>query len=56
MKPGSDAVKKPGSDSVKKTDSDNEGIDAFRVLQVVAVTACLILIIGFILHSVLHII
>jgi hypothetical protein len=56
MKPGSDTIKKPDSDSARKTDSDDEGIDAFRILQVAAVTVCLVLGIWFILRNVLHII
>ncbi|WP_292546530.1 hypothetical protein [Methanoregula sp.] len=56
MKQGSSSEKRPDSKSDGEPIDEDEGIDAFRVLQVVAVTACLILIIWFILHNVLHII
>lgn len=56
MKPDSHTIKKTESDSAGKTDSDNEGIDAFRILQVAAVAVCLVLFTWFILRNVLHII
>ena len=56
MKSRSDPIKNSDDDSVKKTDSDNEGIDAFRILQVAAVAVCLVLVIWFILRNVLHLI
>jgi hypothetical protein len=56
MKSGSDPIKKPDSESVKTTDDDNQGMDALKVLQIGAGIICLILVIGFILRNVLHII
>lgn len=55
MKPGNDA-KKTTDNSVTSPDKDGEGVDALRILQIVAGVICAILVIWMIFHRILHII
>jgi len=55
MKPGNDS-KKSDDNSVIRPDKDSEGVDALRILQIVAGIICAILVVWMLFHSVLHII
>ena len=56
MKPDSDSKKKSDSDSVTPIVTDGEGIDAFRILQIVGGIICAMFVVWIIFHSFLHII
>lgn len=56
MKQGSDSEKRPDSKPVGEPVKEVEGIDAFRVLQIVGGIICAILVVWIIFHSILHII
>jgi|GEM_PF-1573390 len=56
MKQGSDSDKKPDSKSVGDPVKEDEGIDAFKVLQLVGGIICAMFVVWIIFHSILHII
>jgi len=56
MKQGSDSDKRPDSKVVGEPVKEDEGIDAFKVLQLVGGIICAILAVWMIFHSILHII
>ena len=56
MKQGSDSDKRPDSKVVGEPVKEDEGIDAFKVLQLVGGIICAILAVWIIFHSILHII
>ncbi|MFA6333181.1 MAG: hypothetical protein WCX22_09525 [Methanoregula sp.] len=55
MKPSSDAATKADNVPDKKTEDDSPGIDAIKILQIVAGIICAIIVIWLIFHSILHV-
>jgi hypothetical protein len=55
MKQGSNSEKKPDSKFIADPVKADEGIDAFRVLQIIGGIICVILVVWIIFHSILHI-
>jgi len=56
MKQESNSDKKPDSKSDREPVNEDEGIDAFRVLQIVGGIICVILMVWIVFHSILNII